>query len=629
MSPKLEIQALVAGEAEAAEPTLQAVEVEPVAPTSATATTESNAAVTPQMMEELDDDEREFRALRRDLPGVKGASAGGIVSIGVAKIPGKNEFFRTHPDFRPVIPLVDIEVGIEHQFFAVTDPMVEALAGIGITVTPHVLYFTVTARGAYKIIPVRQAGPDGEQNEYARTKEIGLIAGIDAWVRLYTDLENRCYKVFPAPAGRFANPLFPELKPARIFGWDSATRDACSIVRSTRCFKNGRRVIAMQISDYEQVVFADFEFIAKPGENPDVVCLAWHEWPSGQTHKLWRDELGAQPPYRVDEKVLFVCFVGNAELACHLALGWPLPVNVLDLSPEFRCHVNGRLVPSGKGLLGALAYFGFDAIDSKRKDDLRRRIMEGWPFTAEERAEILAYCASDVDAMVQLLPKFLPFIDLSIALHRGAFVAVSAQMEHAGVPIDMEIFPLLADKLVWRFVRDKMVPEIDAQYGVYVRGRDGEWHFNMELFAAYLKRNGIVWPLTERGSLSTKRKTFEDMAKGHPQLENLRQLRHARDKMRKVKLAVGADGRNRTVLWPFQSKTSRSQPKASQWIFSPAVWLRSLIRTRSRPGGRLCRLEFDGVHDRSLPVRRSGHAGILPRWRPLPVVCKARRRRPT
>src|SRR5262249_61268965 len=69
-----------------------------------------------------------------------------------------------------------------------------------------------------------------------------------------------------------------------------------------------------------------------------------------------------------------------------------------------------------------------------------------------------------------------------------------------------------------------------------------------------------------------------DMAKGHPQLEGLRQLRHARDKMRKIKLAVGADGRNRTVLWPFKAKTSRTQPKASQWIFSPAVWLRSLIK---------------------------------------------------
>ncbi len=102
---------------------------------------------------------------------------------------------------------------------------------------------------------------------------------------------------------------------------------------------------------------------------------------------------------------------------------------------------------------------------------MRERIMQGWPFTAEERAEILLYCASDVDAMVRLLPKLLPHIDMPIALYRGAFVAVSAQMEHAGVPIDMEIFPQLADKQAWRFVRDAMVPEIDAQYGVYVRGQ--------------------------------------------------------------------------------------------------------------------------------------------------------------
>jgi DNA polymerase family A len=331
------------------------------------------------------------------------------------------------------------------------------------------------------------------------------------------------------------------------------------------------------LNDYDQLVFADFEFVAKPGEHPDVVCLAWHEWPAGRTCKLWRDELGDHPPYRVDAKALFVCFVGNAELACHLALDWPLPVNVLDLYAEFRAHVNGRHVPAGKGLLGALAYFGLDSIGSKRKDALRQRIMQGWPFTAEERAEILRYCASDVDAMVRLLPQLLPHIDLPAALHRGAFVAVSAQMEHVGVPIDPATFPALADKSAWRFVRDAMVPEIDAQYGVYVRSKDGEWHFNMEKFAAFLQREGIVWPVTEQGALATKSKTFEEMAKGYPQLESLRQLRHTRDKMRKIKLAVGDDDRNRTVLWPFQSKTSRTQPKASQWIFSPAVWLRSLI----------------------------------------------------
>jgi hypothetical protein len=167
--------------------------------------------------EELDEEEEEFRALRRDLPGVQGASAVGIVAIGVAKVPGKNEFFRTHKDFRPIVRIVDLEVGMERQFFAVTEEMEKALAGIGITVSHHALYLTVTARGAVKIVPVRQADADGEQNEYARTKEIGLMRGMTEWVRLYTDLENHVYQVFPAPAGRFADPVWPELKPAKIF----------------------------------------------------------------------------------------------------------------------------------------------------------------------------------------------------------------------------------------------------------------------------------------------------------------------------------------------------------------------------------------------------------------------------
>jgi hypothetical protein len=188
----------------------------PPAPETATNDTAGTPppAVTP---EELDEEEKEFRSLRRDLPGVQGASAVGIVAIGVAKVPGKNEFFRTHKDFRPVVRIVDLEVGMDRHYFAVTEEMVEALAGIGITVTNHVLYLTVTARGAVKIVPVRQANADGEQNEYARTKEIGLMQGMTEWVRLYTDQENRVYKVFPAPAGRFADPIWPELKPAKIF----------------------------------------------------------------------------------------------------------------------------------------------------------------------------------------------------------------------------------------------------------------------------------------------------------------------------------------------------------------------------------------------------------------------------
>lgn len=178
-----------------------------------------------------DADEQLYRSIRKDLPGVKGASAAGIVAISVGKTPTKNAFFRTHPTFRPICAMVDTEVGMEKQYFAVTPGMVDALHGIDIPVSDHTLYLTVTTDGAYRVIPVRRPNDQGEQNEYARTKEIGLVQAIGGWVRLSTDLANRSYKVFPARTGRFGDAQWPDLKEAKIFCF--AFRDKGRLIDST------------------------------------------------------------------------------------------------------------------------------------------------------------------------------------------------------------------------------------------------------------------------------------------------------------------------------------------------------------------------------------------------------------
>jgi hypothetical protein len=102
---------------------------------------------------------------------------------------------------------------MERQFFAVDTGMEVPLAGIGISYSDHTLYLTVSPRGGVRVVPVNAAS----DNDYVRTKEAGLLDGVKQWVRLYTDLENKAYKVFPAPADRFAEPIWPELKPAKIF----------------------------------------------------------------------------------------------------------------------------------------------------------------------------------------------------------------------------------------------------------------------------------------------------------------------------------------------------------------------------------------------------------------------------
>ena len=63
-------------------------------PASETVETQT-ASMSQAEIEQLDEEEKEFRALRRDLPGVKGASAAGIVAISVGKTPRRMSFSGT------------------------------------------------------------------------------------------------------------------------------------------------------------------------------------------------------------------------------------------------------------------------------------------------------------------------------------------------------------------------------------------------------------------------------------------------------------------------------------------------------------------------------------------------------
>jgi len=167
--------------------------------------------------EELDEEEKEFRALRRDVPGVKGAAEAGILTISVGKQPTpKNVFYRTHPTFRPVVPMVRNQIGMDTHFIAVMPLMVEPLASMGITVADHTLYWTLSVEGGLRVIPVRCPDEEGAQNEYDRTKEIALIQAIDGWHRMYTDNANQAHKNFEAPKGRYGDPKWPDIKPAKI-----------------------------------------------------------------------------------------------------------------------------------------------------------------------------------------------------------------------------------------------------------------------------------------------------------------------------------------------------------------------------------------------------------------------------
>lgn len=333
-------------------------------------------------------------------------------------------------------------------------------------------------------------------------------------------------------------------------------------------------MIRIGSKSYQQVWFVDYEFVALDGERPDpVVCLVAKELLSGETIRLWGDMLRKlkRPPYPTGEDSLFVAYYASAEFNCHLALGWPLPVNVLDLFTEFRCITNGKTLPCGAGLLGALTYFGLSCLDAVEKTAMRDLIMSGGPWSEQEKLDIFDYCESDVIALEKLLPKMVPFLNISLSLLRGRYMKAVAQIERNGIPIDMET--LAAFKNSWDSIQEQLIRKIDADYGVYV-GKT----FKQNLFADWLIRKNIPWPHLPTGKLDLKDDTFKEMSQSYPVVGPIRELRVTLSQMRLSALAVGKDGRNRCMLSAFRAKTGRNQPSTSKFIYGPAVWLRSLIK---------------------------------------------------
>ena len=289
--------------------------------------------------------------------------------------------------------------------------------------------------------------------------------------------------------------------------------------------------------------------------------------------RLWEDDLSGltEAPYPTDNATLVIAYYASAEMGCHEALGWSMPTRVLDLFAEFRNVTNGLETPCGNSLLGALASFGLDGIGAAEKDGMRDLAIRGGPWTAAERAALLDYCEQDVDALARLLDKMLPVIDLDRALLRGRSMVAAARMESVGVPIDRHAHAHLTRH--WDRIQDRLIDRIDADYGVYEEGA-----FKSKRFAAFLAAHDIPWPRLPSGSLSLSDKTFRDMARSHPRVAPLRELRVSLSQLRLADLAVGHDGRNRCLLSAFRARTGRNQPSNSRFIFGPAVWLRGLIK---------------------------------------------------
>jgi DNA polymerase I len=338
------------------------------------------------------------------------------------------------------------------------------------------------------------------------------------------------------------------------------------------------------LAQFERIVLGDTEYISRPGERPIPVCIVLREFRTKETIRLWHDELGPRPPHSTGPDTLFVAYYAPAEMGFYRVCDWRPPERILDIYIEYRNRFNclptivdQKLYEEDEekikkySLVGALTQFDLPTIGAAKKEEMRKLIQGGGPWTPDEKKAILDYCESDVVALDRLLIAMLPQLDVSRALFRGRYTPSVAAMEHNGIPIDVELHGRVDDQ--WESIQQQLITRIDAPFGVYE-----ETAFRTDRFERYLAKRGIPWPHHPSGKPILTEQVFRDMAKLHPEFNDLRELRSSLSEIRKDKLTIGSDGRNRCPLWAFSASSSRNQPSSTEYIFGPAKWKRGFIK---------------------------------------------------
>lgn len=347
--------------------------------------------------------------------------------------------------------------------------------------------------------------------------------------------------------------------------------------------------MTIDLQSFDEVWCVDFEFKQPLAEVPvEVHCMVARELRTAKVIRLRDGEFPCEPPFRTDHRALFVAYLSSAELNCFRQLGWADPRYVLDLYVEHVWLKNGLPLPPEmrpRGLLVMMQMFGLEGLAVAEKEDMRQLAIRGQPFTPQEWRNLVDYCQTDVDALVELLPRVNHLIDWPRALLRGEYMKSVSAMETRGIPIDRELFELFSEN--WAQLKRRIIDNVADKFDIFEDGR-----FKTGKFVRFLDQHGLLadWPRTGTFLPKTDCSTLKDMARAHPWLCPLKEALATADVLKNNQLAIGSDGRNRAMLSPFGSRSGRNQPSNSKFIFGPATWLRGLIKPE--PGRALAYIDW-------------------------------------
>ena len=343
---------------------------------------------------------------------------------------------------------------------------------------------------------------------------------------------------------------------------------------------------------WRRVWVLDTEYKSVEGGLQIPHCLCALDLITRERVDLWL-EPGAPCPFPMAKNELFVLYAADADILTFIAMGWPIPLNVLDPRIEWIRIDNGgdqykpgRRERKGYSLLDAARTLRVPAIPESAKKHWRDVAIRGAPFSEEERQGLLHYCRRDVDLTVRVLVAMWDDIGLSNprtlrqALIRGRYLAAAADCYVTGIPLCMPDV-----KRMTRYAREARLGLIRNQANIFpVYRPDGT--FSHQLFARLLRRHSRLagWPRTPTGAPSTSEKTFETMAEEWPLAGELGRFRTLLDQLKTFDLPIGPDGRARVHLRAFGTKSGRNNTaKGGGFIFALNSVFRHLIQA---PRGR-------------------------------------------
>ena len=344
----------------------------------------------------------------------------------------------------------------------------------------------------------------------------------------------------------------------------------------------------MNIKDYiwEQfdfVVAYDYEYSQTPGNNPNPVCVTYKDLKTGKITQQWLLGRKQKSPFPV-ASTLFICHYAVAEVSCDIVRGITKPTFIFDSFVEEKKMLNGK-IKVGFGLLDTCERYNIKGVMSEAHKTLwRDTIINNFPnYSDEEQQGILKYNLEDVLTNEKLFYAQLEKLSfknnnyhqiVSQACFHGRSMGVCAQIEHNGIPVNLEIYNDL-DKH-YEEVKKLEIDSLTKVFDCY----DGD-KFSNKKFATAIEKEGLLerWPKTEKGRLKTDDRTIYRFAEVSPAIQQYRASKFIIESRKLKGYEIGKDGRSRTSLNMFGQSTGRTNVSTATNPFGAPRRMRTMIGT--------------------------------------------------